>query len=109
MLNLDDPETRALAEAVPEKVISYGLDAPGADFMGKDLQILEDGVEFTLHAEGERYHVRLAVPGAIMPPTPSRRSLPRGHWGCGSRTRSRRSRGSKASSAGSKRSGKRRA
>ena len=63
VLNLDDPETRALAEAVPEKVISYGLDAPRADFMGKDLQILEDGVEFTLHAEGERYHVRLAVPG----------------------------------------------
>src|SRR5207245_10452386 len=28
VLNLDDPETRALAEAVPEKVISYGLDAP---------------------------------------------------------------------------------
>ncbi len=63
VLNLDDPETRALAEAVPEKVISYGLDAPRADFMGKDLQILEDGVEFALHAEGERYDVRLAVPG----------------------------------------------
>ena len=41
MLNLDDPETRALAEAVPaDKVIGYGFDSPGADFMGKDLQLL---------------------------------------------------------------------
>lgn len=63
VLNLDDPETRALAEAVPEKVISYGLDAPKADFMGKDLQLLPDGIAFTLHAEGEQHPVRLAVPG----------------------------------------------
>src|SRR5205085_11118148 len=58
-----DPETRALAEAVPEKVISYGLDAPKADFMGKDLQLFDGGVAFTLHAEGEIREVRLQVPG----------------------------------------------
>ena len=63
VLNLDDPETRALAEAVPDKVISYGIDAPKADFMGKDLQLLELGAEFVLHAEGEQHRVRLAVPG----------------------------------------------
>jgi len=63
VLNLDDPETRALAEAVPEKVISYGLDAPNADLMGKDLQLLEGGVTFTLHAPGEQHEVRLGVPG----------------------------------------------
>src|SRR5438270_9413476 len=63
VLNLDDPETRALAEAVPEKVISYGLDAPKADFMGKDLQLLEGGAAFTLHAEGKSVEVRLHVPG----------------------------------------------
>jgi UDP-N-acetylmuramate--alanine ligase len=63
VLNLDDPETRALAEAVPEKVISYGLDAPKADFMGKDLQLLPEGIAFTLHAEGEQHAVRLRVPG----------------------------------------------
>jgi UDP-N-acetylmuramate--alanine ligase len=63
VLNLDDPETRALAEAVPEKVVSYGLDAPGADFMGKDLQLLEGGVTFRLHAEGQEHEVHLAVPG----------------------------------------------
>lgn len=63
VLNLDDPETRALAEAVPEKVISYGLDAPKADFLGRDLQLFEGGVAFTLHAEGESCEVRLQVPG----------------------------------------------
>ena len=63
VLNLDDPETRALAEAVPEKVIGYGLDAPNAGFKGRDLDLLEDGVAFTLHAEGQQHEVRLAVPG----------------------------------------------
>jgi len=63
VLNLDDPETRALAEAVPEKVVSYGLDAPNADFKGKDLQLLEAGATFVLHAEGEQHPVKLAVPG----------------------------------------------
>ena len=63
VLNLDDPETRALAEAVPEKVISYGLDAPNAHYMGKDLQLHEGGVTFTLHAEGDTCEVRLQVPG----------------------------------------------
>ena len=63
VLNLDDPETRALAEAVPEKVVSYGLDAPNADFKGKDLQLLEAGATFVLHAEGEQHQVSLAVPG----------------------------------------------
>ena len=63
VLNLDDPETRALAEAVPEKVIGYGLDAPKANFMVKGLQLLPDGSTFVLHAAGERHDVRLAVPG----------------------------------------------
>ncbi|HUP67379.1 MAG TPA: Mur ligase family protein [Sphingomicrobium sp.] len=64
VLNLDDPETRALAEAVPaDKVISYGFDAPGADFQGKDLQQHASGVTFALQAEGARHDVRLAVPG----------------------------------------------
>jgi UDP-N-acetylmuramate--alanine ligase len=63
VLNLDDPETRALAEAVPEKVISYGFDASKADFMGRELQLHEGGVVFTLHAEGDTQEVRLQVPG----------------------------------------------
>src|SRR5205085_9194180 len=64
VLNLDDPETRALSEAIPaDKAIDYGFDAPGADFQGKDLQHQPGGVTFVLEAEGERHEVRLAVPG----------------------------------------------
>jgi UDP-N-acetylmuramate--alanine ligase len=64
VLNLDDPETRALSETVPpDKVIGYGFDAPAADLMGKDLQLLPHGATFALEAGGERYDVRLAVPG----------------------------------------------
>jgi UDP-N-acetylmuramate--alanine ligase len=64
VLNLDDPEVRALSETVPgDKVIGYGFDAPGADFMGKDLRHEERGVSFALEAEGERHDVALAVPG----------------------------------------------
>src|SRR4051794_18876813 len=64
VLNLDDPETRALSEAIPaDKAIGYGFDAPGADFQGKDLQHRPNGVSYALEAEGERHDVRLAVPG----------------------------------------------
>jgi UDP-N-acetylmuramate--alanine ligase len=64
VLNLDDPETRALSDTVPaDKVIGFGFDSPGADFMGKDLQLLPNGATFALEAEGSRYEVRLAVPG----------------------------------------------
>jgi UDP-N-acetylmuramate--alanine ligase len=64
VLNLDDPETRALSETVPaDKVIGYGFDSPAADFMGKDLKLEPNGASFALEAEGERHDVRLAVPG----------------------------------------------
>ena len=64
VLNLDDPETRALADVVPsDNGISYGFDSPGADFMGKDLHLEPQGVTFALEAEGARHDVRLAVPG----------------------------------------------
>jgi UDP-N-acetylmuramate--alanine ligase len=64
MLNLDDPETRALSATVPaDKVIAYGFDSPGADFMGKDLQLKAHGASFAVHAEGERHEVQLQVPG----------------------------------------------
>ena len=64
VLNLDDPETRALAGTVPaDKVIGYGFDSPNADFMGKDLRLEAEGVAFALEAEGARHEVRLTVPG----------------------------------------------
>jgi UDP-N-acetylmuramate--alanine ligase len=64
VVNLDDPETRALAETVPgDKRVGYGFDSPGADFMGKDLQLEPHGVRFALEAEGTRHDVLLGVPG----------------------------------------------
>jgi UDP-N-acetylmuramate--alanine ligase len=64
VLNLDDPETRALAGTVPaDKVVGYGFDSPNADFMGKDVRLEADGVAFALEAEGARHEVRLTVPG----------------------------------------------
>jgi UDP-N-acetylmuramate--alanine ligase len=64
VLNLDDPETRALSETVPaDKVIGYGFDSPNADFMGKDLRLEPQGVTFAVQAEETRHEVRLAVPG----------------------------------------------
>jgi UDP-N-acetylmuramate--alanine ligase len=63
VLNLDDPETRALAEAVPEKVIGYGFDSPTAEFKGRDLKLEPDGVTFAVEADGQRHDVELRVPG----------------------------------------------
>src|SRR3954470_17763454 len=64
VVNLDDPETRAMAEVVPaDNRLGYGFDSPGADFMGKDLQLHAGGATFAVEAEGERHDVRLAVPG----------------------------------------------
>ena len=64
VLNLDDPETRALGSTVPaDKVIGYGFDSPGADFMGKALELKPGGVSFAVEAEGARHEVQLQVPG----------------------------------------------
>src|SRR5947209_1576580 len=64
VVNLDDPETRAIADILPaDSRLGYGFDSPGADLMGKDLQLEPGGVTFALEAEGERHDVRLGVPG----------------------------------------------
>jgi len=64
VVNLDDPETRAIADVVPPgNCIGYGFDSPGAQFMGKDLQLVENGVTFAVESAGERHDVRLTVPG----------------------------------------------
>src|SRR4051812_41173972 len=64
VLNLDDPETRALADTIPsDKAIGYGFDPPRAALMGRDLQLEPHGAIFALETEGARHDVRLAVPG----------------------------------------------
>jgi len=64
VVNLDDPETRAMADVVPsDNCLGYGFDSPGAEFMGKDLQLNADGASFAVESEGERHEVKLQVPG----------------------------------------------
>jgi UDP-N-acetylmuramate--alanine ligase len=64
VVNLDDPETRAMADVVPsDNCLGYGFDSPGAQFMGKDLQLKPEGASFAVEAEGERHEVQLQVPG----------------------------------------------
>jgi len=64
VLNLDDPETRALAEAMPaDRLIGYGFDSPAAVLLGRSLELMPDGVRFTAEFDGERQEVELHVPG----------------------------------------------
>jgi UDP-N-acetylmuramate--alanine ligase len=64
VLNLDDPETRMLADLVPaDKCIGYGFDSPGADFMGKNLALTAGGSTFTIIAGEDTTDVELNVPG----------------------------------------------
>jgi UDP-N-acetylmuramate--alanine ligase len=64
VVNLDDPETRAIADVLPpDNRVGYGFDSPTADFMGKDLKLEAGGVEFAIEAEGGRHPVRLNLPG----------------------------------------------
>jgi UDP-N-acetylmuramate--alanine ligase len=64
VLNLDDPETRALAEALPkEKLVGYGFDSPAADFAGRNLELLPGGVRFDVDHGDKRQAMRLNLPG----------------------------------------------
>ncbi len=64
VVNLDDPETRALGDALPaDKLVGYGLNSPAADFAGRNLELLPGGVRFDVDQGGTRYEVRIALPG----------------------------------------------
>ena len=64
VVNLDDPETRAIADVVPaDQCIGYGFDSPGATYMGKNLELEAHGSTFTVIAGDESHDVRLSVPG----------------------------------------------
>jgi UDP-N-acetylmuramate--alanine ligase len=62
IVNLDDPEARAMGEAV-RGVIGYGFDSPGAAVTGRSLELGGDGAAFTVEHGGESARVELAVPG----------------------------------------------
>jgi len=64
VLNIDDPEARVLADALPgDKLLAYALDAPNAHFTARNIELLPGGVTFTLDHKGERHDVSLNVPG----------------------------------------------
>lgn len=66
VLNLDNPETAALAQTLPAgKAISFALGEEEADLSAHDLQPLPTGMTFELRVRGEAARaVTLTVPGA---------------------------------------------
>jgi UDP-N-acetylmuramate--alanine ligase len=65
VLNLDNPETAALAQTLPPgKAVTFGLGEEAADLSAHDLEALPAGMRFTLEADGPRRSVTLNVPGA---------------------------------------------
>ena len=64
IVNLDDPEARLLADQIaPDRLIGIGFDSPGATLIGRNLQTLDDGVQFSIELADERHEVTLGVPG----------------------------------------------
>ena len=64
VVNLDDPEVRAMAESLPPAhLIGFGIDSPGAALSARDVTLSADGARFSLSVAGETHEVTLAVPG----------------------------------------------
>jgi len=64
VVNLDDPEARLLADSLPEdKRIGFGFDSPGAELVGRNLELLPNGARFTVTLGSEMHEIALAVPG----------------------------------------------
>lgn len=65
VLNLDNPETAALAQTLPAgKAITFALGEEKADLSAHDLQPLPAGMRFRLIEGWSEHDVTLAVPGA---------------------------------------------
>ena len=71
----------------PKRSIGYGFDSPGAEFMGKDLQLLADGVTFALKPKASVTRCGSRCPAVTMPRTRWRRSRRLARSASGSRTR----------------------
>ncbi|HVF36704.1 MAG TPA: Mur ligase family protein [Sphingomicrobium sp.] len=64
VVNLDDPESRALADGLPpERLVGFGFDSPGATISARNLTLLAEGTRFEIEAGGECHEVMLTVPG----------------------------------------------
>jgi UDP-N-acetylmuramate--alanine ligase len=67
VLNLDNDETAAMAEALPEgKARTFSLSNPNADLVAEAIELAPNGVSFTAreNESGASAQVRLRVPGA---------------------------------------------
>ncbi|WP_295214432.1 Mur ligase family protein [uncultured Brevundimonas sp.] len=65
VLNLDNPETAALAQTLPAgKAITFGLGEEKADLSAHDLQPLPTGMRFRLIEGWSEHDLVLSVPGA---------------------------------------------
>ena len=62
VVNVDDPEARAMADSVRD-AIGYGFDSPGATFAGLGLELGPDGSRFTVRSGKTSAVVALPVPG----------------------------------------------
>jgi len=64
VLNLDDPETRLIGEALGEsKLLGYGFDSPTAAFTGRNLKLEGDSVSFDVQNGDDIAAVTLPQPG----------------------------------------------
>ena len=64
VINLDDPDTRALAEAMPAaKLVGYGFDSPQAALAGRKLELGPDNVRFMIRCGDATCDVALPQPG----------------------------------------------
>ena len=64
VVNLDDPETRVIADALPaERCIGYGFDSPAAALIGRNLELQPGCVRFTVELGDERHQVEMPLPG----------------------------------------------
>jgi UDP-N-acetylmuramate--alanine ligase len=64
VVNLDDPDTRILAEQLPpEKLVGYGFDSPQGALIGRNLELRADGVRFTIECGDDICPVDLPQPG----------------------------------------------
>ena len=64
VVNLDDPETRLLADELPdERKIGFGFDSPGASLTGRNLVLAADSLRFAIETADERHDVELPLPG----------------------------------------------
>ena len=63
VLNADDPAWRRFAEAARAPVLTYALDARGADVTARGIDDVGDGSTFELTAPGASLHAQVRMPG----------------------------------------------